>query len=198
MKAEYQGNEGFLQRDSVEHKGYAEAQSTDRREGKERDSASDLLEAILDRDNLNRAYKRVKRNRDAAGIDGMTAEEALPWLKEHRGELLQSIRDGSYMPSPVRRKEIPKPDGSVRKLGIPTVVDRVIQQAIAQKLQSIWEPLQTKGSQQRDTLVSSTTTSPCTYAVEPPCTGRYARWCERSAIYLREPPTRLRHLTEEY
>ena len=141
MKAEYQGNEGFLQRDSVEHKGYAEARSTDCREGKERDGASDLLEAILGRDNLNSAHKRVKRNHGAAGIDGMTVEEALPWLKEHRGELLQSIRDGSYMPSPVRRKEIPKPDGSVRKLGIPTVVDRVIQQAIAQKLQSIWEPL---------------------------------------------------------
>ena len=141
MKAEYQGNKGFLQRDSVEHKGYAEVQSTDRREGKERDGASDLLEAILDRDNLNRAYKRVKRNHGAAGIDGMTVEEALPWLKEHREELLQSIRDGSYMPSPVRRKAIPKPDGGVRKLGIPTVVDRVIQQAIAQKLQSIWEPL---------------------------------------------------------
>ena len=141
LKAEYQGNEGFLQRDSVEHKGYAEAQSTDRREGKERDGASDLLEAILDRDNLNRAYKRVKRNHGAAGIDGVTVDEALPWLKEHREELLQSIRDGSYMPSPVRRKEIPKPDGGVRKLGIPTVVDRVIQQAIAQKLQSIWEPL---------------------------------------------------------
>ena len=141
MKAECQGNEGFLQRDSVEHKGYAEAQSTDRREGKERDGASDLLEAILDRDNLNRAYKRVKRNRGAAGIDGMTVGEALPWLKEHREELLQSIRDGSYIPSPVRRKKIPKPDGGMRKLGIPTVVDRVIQQAIAQKMQSIWEPL---------------------------------------------------------
>ena len=71
----------------------------------------------------------------------MTVEKALPWLKEHREELLQSIRDGSYMPSPVRRKEIPKPDGGVRKLGIPTVVDRVIQQAIAQRLQNIWEPL---------------------------------------------------------
>lgn len=141
MNAEYQGNEGFLQRDSVEHKEYAEVQSTDRREGRERDGASDLLEAILDRNNLNRAYKRVKRNHGAAGIDGMTVEEALPWLKEHREELLRSIRDGSYMPSPVRRKEIPKPDGGVRKLGIPTVVDRVIQQAIAQKLQSIWEPL---------------------------------------------------------
>ena len=134
MKAEYQGKEGFLQRDSVEHKGYAEAQGTDRREEKERDGTSDLLEAILDRDNLNRAYKRVRRNHGAAGIDGMTVEEALPWLKEHREELLQSIRDGSYMPSPVRWKKIPKPDGGVRKLGIPTVVDRVIQQPIAQKL----------------------------------------------------------------
>ena len=140
MKAENRGNEGFLQRASVEHQGYAEARSTDRSEGKERGGASDLLEAILDRDNLNRAYKRVKSNHGAAGIDGMSVEEALPWLKEHREELLQSIRDGSYEPSPVRRKEIPKPDGGVRKLGIPTVVDRVIQQGIAQKLQNIWEP----------------------------------------------------------
>ena len=141
MKAENRGNEGFLQRASVEHQGYAEARSTDRREGKERGGASELLEAILDRDNLNRAYKRVKSNHGAAGIDGMSVEEALPWLREHREELLQSIRDGSYEPSPVRRKKIPKPDGGVRKLGIPTVVDRVIQQGIAQKLQNIWEPL---------------------------------------------------------
>ena len=140
MKAENRGNDGFLQRESVEHQGYEEARSTDRREGKERGGASGLLEAILDRDNLNRAYKRVKSNHGAAGIDGMSVEEALPWLKEHREELLQSIRDGSYEPSPVRRKEIPKPDGGVRKLGIPTVVDRVIQQGIAQKLQNIWEP----------------------------------------------------------
>ena len=99
LKAEYQGNKDFLQRDSVEHKGYAEVQSTDRREGKERDGASDLLEAILDRDNLNRAYKRVKRNHGAAGIDGMTVEEALPWLKEHREELLQSIREPLFSDS---------------------------------------------------------------------------------------------------
>ena len=77
----YQGNEGFLQRGSVEHKGYAEARSTDCREGKERDGASDLLEAILGRDNLNSAHKRVKRNHGAAGIDGMTAGLP-PWLKE--------------------------------------------------------------------------------------------------------------------
>ena len=140
VKAEYSGNWGFLQRDSVEHEEYAEARSAEAREGKEQDGANDLLESILDRNNLNRAYKRVKRNHGAPGIDGMTVEEALPWLREHKETLLQSIREGNYMPAPVRRKAIPKPDGSgERKLGIPTVVDRVIQQAVAQKLQGIWE-----------------------------------------------------------
>lgn len=77
----------------------------------------------------------------------MTVEAALPWLRENRDELLQSIRRGRYKPSPVRRKEIPKPDRSgVRKLGIPTVVDRVIQQAIAQQLQPRFEPLFSDGS----------------------------------------------------
>lgn len=147
MKAEYCEKTGFLQRDSVERKGYAEVQSTRLGEGTERGGAGGLLESILDRNNLNRAYKRVRRNHGAAGIDGMTVEEALPWLREHREELLRSIRDGSYQPSPVRRKEIPKPDGNgVRKLGIPTVIDRIIQQAIAQKLQQIWEPLFSESS----------------------------------------------------
>ena len=146
MKAEYLGNKSFLQTDSVEHEGYAEAQSIDLREGKERGGASGLFEAILDKDNLNRAYKQVRKNHGAPGIDGMTVEEALPWIKEHRDELLQSLRDESYEPSPVRRKEIPKPDGGVRKLGIPTVIDRIIQQAIAQKLQDIWEPLFSRSS----------------------------------------------------
>ena len=141
LKAEYRGNMGCLQRDSVERKGYAGARSTDLREGKERNGASDLFESILDRNNLNRAYKQVKSNHGAPGIDGMTVEDVLPWLKEHREELIQSLREGKYIPSPVRRKEIPKPDGGVRKLGIPTVTDRVIQQAIAQKLQEIYEPL---------------------------------------------------------
>jgi len=71
----------------------------------------------------------------------MTVEQALPWLREHREELLDMIRQGKYKPQPVRRKEIPKPDGGVRKLGIPTVVDRIIQQAIAQQLTPIYEPL---------------------------------------------------------
>lgn len=139
MTAKYR--KGFVQRDSVEREEYAKAPSASPGEGKERDGAENLLERILDRNNLNRAYKQVKRNHGAPGIDGMTVEQALPWLQEHRAELLQSIREGKYNPSPVRRKEIPKPDGGVRKLGIPTVVDRIIQQAIAQQLQPIYEPL---------------------------------------------------------
>lgn len=145
MKTEYSGNAGFLQRDSVEHEDYAEAYSTDSRETKEMDSA-DLLGKVLNRDNLNRAYKRVKANKGAAGVDGMTVDDALPWLKAYKGELLDSIRRGKYKPSPVRRVEIPKADGGVRKLGIPTVIDRIIQQAIAQVLVPIYEPKFSDGS----------------------------------------------------
>ncbi len=71
----------------------------------------------------------------------MTVEDALPWLREHREELLETIRQGKYKPQPVRRKEIPCRMAGVRKLGIPTVVDRIIQQAIAQQLTPIYEPL---------------------------------------------------------
>ena len=145
-KAEYADSDGFLQRDSVEHEEYAEARSATQMETEERDDAGDLLERILDRDNLNRAYRRVKTNKGAPGIDGMTVEEALPWLKEHREELLESLRGGWYKPNPVRRKEIPKPDGGVRKLGIPTVIDRIVQQAIAQVLTPIYEPQFSEGS----------------------------------------------------
>ncbi|PYE49291.1 group II intron reverse transcriptase/maturase [Paenibacillus barcinonensis] len=145
MKAEYR--KGCRQRDGVEREGYAGARSIETQESRERDGAKDLMERILNRDNLNRAYKQVKRNQGAPGIDGMTVEAALPWLRENREELLYSIREGSYKPSPVRRKEIPKPDGiGVRKLGIPTVIDRVIQQAIAQQLQPLFEPMFSDGS----------------------------------------------------
>lgn len=139
VNAEYQGDLSCQQRDNAEHEEYAGAQNVGSQEVGEQDGAG-LLERILDRDNLNRAYKRVKANKGAPGIDGMTIEATLPWLKEHREELLQSIREGKYKPQPVRRKEIPKPDGGVRKLGIPTVVDRIIQQATAQELTPIFEP----------------------------------------------------------
>ncbi len=107
MKTEYTVCGGFLQRDGVEHKEYAEAYSAEIQKAEERDGA-DLLEKVLDRDNLTRAYKRVKVNKGARGTDGKTVDEALPWLKEHREELLESIRDGKYKLSPVRRVRIPK------------------------------------------------------------------------------------------
>ena len=143
MKAE--NRKGCPQRDSAEHEEYAGARSADSRELTETDGA-DLLERILDRNNLNRAYKQVRANHGVPGIDGMTVEDALPWLREHREELLESIRQGKYRPQPVRRKVIPKPDGGERKLGIPTVIDRIIQQAIAQQLVPIYEPLFSDGS----------------------------------------------------
>ena len=139
--------ESCSQRDSAERKGYVRAHRSFNRIWKERDSAEpDILGKILNKDNLNRAYKRVKANKGAPGIDGMTIEQALPWLKEHNHELIERIRKGHYTPSPVRRVEIPKPDGGVRKLGIPTVVDRIIQQAITQQLMPIFEPLFSDGS----------------------------------------------------
>ena len=133
---------GCSQRDSAEHEGYAKVSRSFNRIWKERDRAQPkLLEAILYKDNFNRAYKRVKENKGKPGIDGMTVEEALPYLREHQKELTDRILRGKYTPSPVRRVEIPKPDGGVRKLGIPTVIDRTIQQAIAQQLMPIYEPL---------------------------------------------------------
>ncbi len=113
----------------------------------QRDSAEpELLEAILDKRNMNKAYKRVKANKGAPGIDGMTIEEAFSYIREHKDELIGRIKRGKYTPSPVRRVEIPKPDGGIRKLGIPTVIDRIIQQAISQKLMPIYEPLFSNGS----------------------------------------------------
>ena len=140
-------NNGCSQRDSAEHEGYAKASRSFNLIWKERDSAKpELLEKILDRNNMNRAFKRVKANKGAAGIDGMTIEEAFDYFKENKTELLNRIFRGKYTPSPVRRVEIPKPDGGIRKLGIPTVIDRTIQQAIAQQLMPIYEPLFSDGS----------------------------------------------------
>ena len=145
MKTEYAQNGGFLQRDSVEHEEYAEAYNTESREVDQKDGA-DLLEKVLSRENLNKADKRVKANKGASEVDGMTVDDALPWLKEHRNELLESIRNGKSKPSPVRRVEILKDNGEMRKLGIPTVIDRIIQQAIAQVLIPIYEPKLSDGN----------------------------------------------------
>ena len=142
-----ENKESCLQRDSAERKGYVRAHRSFNRIWKERDSAEpDILGKILNKDNLNRAYKRVKANKGAPGVDGMTIEGAFQWIKEHNHELTEQIRKGHYTPSPVRRVEIPKSDGGVRKLGIPTVIDRIIQQAMSQQLIPIYEPKFSDGS----------------------------------------------------
>ncbi|MGL4419789.1 MAG: reverse transcriptase domain-containing protein, partial [Gemmataceae bacterium] len=99
-----------------------------------------LMEEVCHRFNLNRAYFRVMKNKGAPGVDGMTVDDLLPWIREHKQDLLSSLLDGSYEPSPVRGVEIPKAGGGVRQLGIPTVVDRLVQQAILQVLTRLLDP----------------------------------------------------------
>ena len=136
--------EDYLQMVSAEQKEYAE--EFDYSEITEKSSVitdywtDNLLELILRKENLNKAYKKVKSNKGSGGIDGMQVDELLPYLRENQETLIQKIRDGRYKPNPVRRVEIPKETkGEFRKLGVPTVVDRVIQQAVAQELTPIYE-----------------------------------------------------------
>jgi group II intron reverse transcriptase/maturase len=137
--------EGYPQKVVAEQRGYAEAPAHVRI-AEHNDIITDmpadsLLRKILSRENMNDAYKKVRSNRGTGGIDEMSVDELLPYLRENRLELLRQIRDGKYKPNPVRRVEIPKEErGKVRKLGIPTVVDRMVQQAIAQVLTPIYEP----------------------------------------------------------
>jgi len=100
---------------------------------------SNLLKKIIHKDNMNEAFKRVKKNKGSHGIDGLTVDELQSYLEGNGGKLQQSLLDGAYEPLPVRRVEIPKDNGKKRLLGIPTVVDRVVQQAIAQVLSPIFE-----------------------------------------------------------
>ena len=122
-----------LSRIGLENRKYTRARSTDYGEGK--GMSVTIQDLVLDRNNLNQAYLRVKRNKGAAGIDDMTVNDLLPYLRENKTELIASLREGKYKPAPVKRVEIPKPNGGVRRLGIPTVVDRMVQQAVAQFLE---------------------------------------------------------------
>lgn len=136
--------EGYLQKVSAEQKEYVEVYDSSRITENNITNADLteglLLEKILHKDNMNQAFKKVKKNKGAAGIDKMEIDELLEYLKENGSNLVQTIREGKYHPKPVRRVEIPKEGkGKVRKLGIPTVVDRVVQQAIAQVLTPIFE-----------------------------------------------------------
>ena len=98
-----------------------------------------LMEEVCERENCLQAYKRVKSNKGSAGIDGMRVEELPGYLKEHWPAVREQLLSGTYRPQPVRRVEIPKPDGGVRQLGIPTVLDRMVQQAVMQVLQRRWD-----------------------------------------------------------
>src|SRR5688572_18187567 len=108
-----------------------ERQASAASEGNRALATAYLMERVCERENLNRAYRRVVRNRGAPGVDGMTVDELGPWLKAHREEVRVGLL-GSYQPQAVRGIEIPKPGGGMRQLGIPTVVDRLVQQAILQ------------------------------------------------------------------
>ena len=136
-------NDGYCQRDGAEHKGYDRALTEMRiAENNITDASSKgygLLEQILDPENLNKAYKQVKKNKGSHGVDGMSTNTLLEYLKQNGNTLRKTILDGKYRPSPVRRVEIPKDNGKKRQLGIPTAVDRVIQQAIMQKLSPLYD-----------------------------------------------------------
>lgn len=100
-----------------------------------------LMEKILSEKNLKMAIRKVKQNKEAPGVDKMTVQEVEQWFEQHREELISKIMNKQYRPMPVKRVYIPKPNGKQRPLGIPTVVDRVIQQAVAQVLNTIYEPI---------------------------------------------------------
>ena len=135
--------EGYSHENRVELDDNEKVQSisltSEKKQNNENACNSRLLEKILDRDNMNMAFKRVKKNKGSHGIDKLTIDELLEYLKEHGAHLRQSILEGTYVPKPVRRVEIPKDNGKKRQLGIPTVVDRVVQQSIAQMLSPIFE-----------------------------------------------------------
>lgn len=108
------------------------------RKGKE-ETDMELLEEILNQNNLNKAYKKVVANKGVAGVDGITVEEEFDYLKENKDRIINQIRKRKYKPQPVKRVQIPKENGKMRNLGIPTVTDRIIQQAIFQVISPIFE-----------------------------------------------------------
>ena len=107
---------------------------------------SEMLEKILSNENIQTAYKRVYANKGAGGVDGITVNELEEYMEEHWSSIKAQIRERKYRPQPVLRVEIPKPNGGIRKLGIPTVIDRVIEQAITQVLTPIFDPMFSENS----------------------------------------------------
>ena len=109
-------------------------------DGRTKPEALRLMEAAVERNNMLCAYERVVKNQGAPGVDGLTVAEFKPWLQAHWPKVRRALLAGEYMPTAVRKVEIPKPQGGMRTLGIPTVLDRLIQQALYQVLQPLFEP----------------------------------------------------------
>ena len=143
VRKQKKSEETWLQIDRAELEKYAGGQTyiwiTENNITNADQPSTGMMEQILSPTNLNQAYKRVKSNKGRGGVDKMELESLLAYLVCHKEELIQSIMEGTYRPNPVRRVEIPKESGKMRMLGIPTVVDRVVQQAIAQILSPIYE-----------------------------------------------------------
>jgi hypothetical protein len=135
------------------------------------------MEAVVERRNLQLAYQRVVSNKGAAGVDDITVRELKDHLKQHWPAIRAKLPAGAYVPLPVRRMDIVKPEGGQRMLGIPTVVDRLIQQALHQVLSSIFECL------------CSIACSASSAFHEPPYAEPHVRWCGRTAR-VTAPPTR--------
>lgn len=136
-------SDNYRQKDRTESESYVGVQTfigiTENHLVEVQFTKDDLLERILSPANMNRAYKQVVSNGGSGGVDKMETEDLLPYLKFHKDELINSLLDGTYRPNPVRRVEIPKDGGKKRQLGIPTVVDRLIQQSIRQVLSPLYE-----------------------------------------------------------
>lgn len=135
--------EGYSREEAVNPCGTGKAPSFSSAQTEEqtcKDPSNSLLEEALSRDNMYRALRRVEQNRGAAGVDGVEVKSLRQYLKEHWPRTREELLNGTYEPYPVRRVEIPKPDGGVRLLGIPTVADRLIQQALLQILTPIFDP----------------------------------------------------------
>ncbi len=120
--------------------GREETESSGATNGPESPASTDrLMEAVIERENPKEALRRVKANKGSAGVDGMTIGDLTDYLKQHWPAIRERLLNGTYEPKPVRRAELAKPDGGVRKLGIPTVLDRFLQQAVLQVRQRKWD-----------------------------------------------------------
>ena len=140
MRGKQKTMDSYLLDDRIRSEDTAGAPSMSEMDTAEGDTYSDLLELVLDDENIGKALKQVVGNRGAPGIDGMSVFELQEWLPANIDALKETVRAGKYKPRPVRRVEIPKPDGGVRTLGVPTAIDRLLQQAVSQVLTPIYEP----------------------------------------------------------